>query len=518
MVKRLVLAFVLCIPAAAAAQSETFVVRLGTDVIAQETFTRNASRLEGELSGGAFPQRMNYLLELTAGKPTTMRLDVTPNGSDTATVRVTMQFAGDSVFVQQTRAGVPQPEQRLATQAGAMPFINLSFALSELVMAGVKRAVGDSLTAPLFVVGNGATMSARVKWIAADSALMTLGGVELRMHLDARGRILHATVPSQNVTIERVAGTLSRAAHEAPDYSAPAGAAYSAENVSIKTPAGHTLAGTLTLPKSRTGRVPAVITITGSGPQDRDEALTGMRGYRPFRQIAESLAARGVAVLRYDDRGYGGSTGVHGVATSLDFAQDARAALTWLRARPEIDAARVFLLGHSEGGLIAPLVAAEDTTLAGIVVLAGPAYVGRRILEYQTRHGLDLQAGKTPAERDSLFRVTMQSLDSAMTQQPWLGFFATHDPLPVVRRVRVPVLIIHGATDRQVTADQAEILARELRSSGNTDVALHVLPEVNHLFLKDPLGHAQGYSALPSRTVVPELLQMVADWIAKHSK
>jgi dipeptidyl aminopeptidase/acylaminoacyl peptidase len=105
-----------------------------------------------------------------------------------------------------------------------------------------------------------------------------------------------------------------------------------------------------------------------------------------------------------------------------------------------------------------------------------------------------------------------------MTQQPWLGFFATHDPLPVVRRVRVPVLIIHGATDRQVTADQAEILARELRSSGNTDVALHVLPEVNHLFLKDPLGHAQGYSALPSRTVVPELLQMVADWIAKHSK
>ena len=517
MVKRLVLAIVLGMPAVAAAQSETFVVRLGTDVIAQETFTRNAGRLEGELSGGAFPQRMNYMLELSAGKPVTMRLDVTPNGSDTATTRATLQFAGDSVFVQQTRAGVAQPEQRLATQAGAIPFINLSFALTELVMAG-QRAVGDSVTVPLFLVGNGATLSARVKWIATDSALMTLGGVELRMHLDARGRILHATVPTQNVTVERVAGTLSRARHEAPDYSAPAGAAYSAENVGIKTPGGHTLAGTLTLPKSRTGRVPAVITITGSGPQDRDESLTGMRGYRPFRQIAESLAARGVAVLRYDDRGYGGSTGVHGAASSLDFAQDARAALAWLRARPEIDASRVFLLGHSEGGLIAPLVAAEDTALAGIVLLAGPAYVGRRILEYQTRHGLDLQAGKTPAERDSLFRLSMQSLDSAATQQPWLRFFATHDPLPVVRRVRVPVLIVHGATDRQVTADQAEILARELRSSGNTDVALHVLPEVNHLFLKDPLGHAQGYSALPNRTVVPELLQIVADWIAKHSK
>ena len=518
MIKYLALAAVLGTPVVAAAQSETFVVRLGADVIAQETFVRSGNRLEGELTGGAFPQRMNYVVELRAGVPALMRLELTPRDADTATTKAVLQFAGDSVFVQQTRAGAAQPEQRLATKAGAIPFINLSFALVELATTRAPHAPGDSTQAQLFMVTGGATMPATVKWISADSAVMALGGAELRMHMDARGRILHAVVPAQNVTIERVAGTLARVAQEVPDYSAPPAAAYTAQDVSIKTAAGHTLAGTLTLPRQRAGRIPAVITISGSGPQDRDEALTGLRGYRPFRQIAESLAGRGVAVLRYDDRGYGGSTGVYGAATSQDFAQDTRAVLDWLRARPEIDPARVFLLGHSEGGLIAPMVAAEDTAVAGIVLLAGPAFTGRRILEYQSRQGVDLQTGKTQAERDSLYRVAMQSLDSAVVHQPWIRFFASYDPLPVVRRVRAPVLIVQGATDRQVTADQAEVLAQTLRSAGNADVALHVLPDVNHLFLKDPVGQVTGYASLPSRTLVPELLQIVGDWIAKHSK
>jgi dipeptidyl aminopeptidase/acylaminoacyl peptidase len=112
----------------------------------------------------------------------------------------------------------------------------------------------------------------------------------------------------------------------------------------------------------------------------------------------------------------------------------------------------------------------------------------------------------------------MQTLDSLAAREPWLGFFAAHDPLPVVRKLRLPVLIVQGATDRQVTADQAEVLARELRAAGNRDVAVHVLPEVNHLFLRDPVGNVQGYAALPSRTVVPQLLQILGDWITEHSK
>ena len=137
------------------------------------------------------------------------------------------------------------------------------------------------------------------------------------------------------------------------DYSAPPGAPYEAIAVTVPSPAGHTLAGTLTLPKgaSRAHPVAAIVTITGSGPEDRDEALPGVDGYRPFRQFADSLGRRGIAVLRMDDRGYGESTGKHKGATSADFADDIRAGLAYLRTRPEIDAKRLGLLGHSEGGL-----------------------------------------------------------------------------------------------------------------------------------------------------------------------
>lgn len=518
MKNRLALLLLLALPSAGAAQSESFIVRLGRDTIAIETFVRTATRLEGQLSGAAVRARIGYVVELKDGAPVTMQMEVIPAGSDTATMKGAMQFVRDSVIVQLNRAGAAQPEQRLATQPGAVPFINLSFALVELITTRATRTPGDSLAAPLFSIGNGVTFPARLQWLGADSAVMDLGGVELRMHLDARGRIMHADVPSQNVTIERVAGTLNRAPEPAADYSAPAGAGYTAQDVTIKTPAGHTLAGTLTMPRTRAGRLPVVITISGSGPQDRDETLTGLNGYRPFRELAESLAGRGVAVLRYDDRGFGGSTGVHATATSADFAEDTRAVVEWVRHRSEIDPGKVFLLGHSEGGMIAPMVAADDTLLRGIVLLAGPAYTGRRILEYQTRYGLSLQTGKTAAERDSLLHINMERIDSLGVDQPWVRYFRDYDPLPTVRRVRVPVLIVQGATDRQVTADQADVLARELRAAGNSAVAMHVLPEVNHLFLHDPVGSASGYAALASRKVVPQLLQIVGDWIVKNSK
>src|SRR5262245_54861606 len=141
------------------------------------------------------------------------------------------------------------------------------------------------------------------------------------------------------------------------DYSAPADASYTAEDVTVTTPAGHTLAGTLTLPKGASGshRVGAIVTISGSGPQDRDEAI-GLPGYRPFRQYADSLARRGIATLRMDDRGTGASKGTFRRSTSADFAEDIRAGLAYLRTRAEIDSGRLGVLGHSEGALIAPMV------------------------------------------------------------------------------------------------------------------------------------------------------------------
>ncbi|MCA9261512.1 MAG: alpha/beta hydrolase, partial [Planctomycetales bacterium] len=159
-----------------------------------------------------------------------------------------------------------------------------------------------------------------------------------------------------------------------PDYSAPADAPYTAEDVTVKQPAGFMLAGTLTLPKgaNEANPVPAVVTITGTGPQDRDEYL-GLDDYRPFREIADALGRRGIAVLRMDDRGTGESGGTFQGSTSAEFGDDARAGLAYLRTRPEIRTDRLGILGHSEGAVIAPMVAEQEPTLRAIVLLAGVA-------------------------------------------------------------------------------------------------------------------------------------------------
>ena len=508
----------LAFPASALAQSETFVLRIGKDTIALETFVRSATRLEGDLSGPTLPNRLRYSVDFAANSQWVMQFEVIPKGADTPSVRGHLTLRGDTVYAILTRAGAKQPEQRFASQRIALPFANPSFALTELITTRAQRVPGDSAVAPIFVVESGATMPTKVKWFASDSARFSLGGVDLNLQLDARGRIMRASVPMQNLTVERVAGTLNRSMNTRPDYSAPAGAAYTAEDVKVPTTEGHALGATLTMPRTRSGRIPAVITISGSGAQDRDEAIAGMRGYRPFREVAEALAARGVAVLRYDDRGFGESGGVYGTATTADFANDTRAVISYLRARPEIDPDRIFLVGHSEGGMVAPMVAAEDKRLRGIVLLAGPAYTGRKIMEYQSLYAINQRSEKSAVERDSLYRANLVEIDSAAARQPWVRFFSDYDPVPTLRKVKAPVLVIHGATDRQVTADQAEIIGKTLRAAGNTDVAVHVLPDVNHLFLSDPVGNASGYSALPSRTVVPQMLQLLGDWIATKSK
>src|SRR5262249_27674172 len=149
-----------------------------------------------------------------------------------------------------------------------------------------------------------------------------------------------------------------------PDYSAPADAPYTAEDVTVPTPGGFTLAGTLTFPKgaSRSKPVPAIVTITGSGPENRDEDI-GLPGYHPFRQIADSLSRLAIGTVRMDDRGTAGSGGTFKGATSADFAEDIRAGLAYLRTRPEIRSDRLGVLGHSEGAIIAPMVADKEPGL-----------------------------------------------------------------------------------------------------------------------------------------------------------
>jgi alpha-beta hydrolase superfamily lysophospholipase len=341
-------------------------------------------------------------------------------------------------------------------------------------------------------------------------------------YLNATGTPDSVLVPAQRLRVIAVRGDASavaRAVATPPvSYDAPADAPYAAEHVRVPTPMGHVLAATLTRPRAATGRVPAVITISGSGAQERDEALPGVDGYRPFRDIADTLGRRGIAVLRFDDRGTGESSGDHAAATSRDFARDVAALVVWLRARPDIDPDRIALLGHSEGGLIAPMVAADDPRLAGIALLAGPAYTGARIIAFQQRSAItQTHPSLGAAARDSMLRAAQLQLDSTARRSPWIAEFLQYDPIPTARRVReVPVLILQGETDLQVTAEQADLLGAAFREAGNRDVSVHRLANTNHLFQHDPSGLPTGYATLPDRTLTREALGLVAEWMVSR--
>jgi dipeptidyl aminopeptidase/acylaminoacyl peptidase len=314
--------------------------------------------------------------------------------------------------------------------------------------------------------------------------------------------------------------THASAQRPAPDYSAPAGAPYVAYNVTVRTPEGHTLAGTLTLPRGASAdrRAPAVVTITGSGPQDRDETI-GIQGYHPFRQLADSLGRRGVAVLRMDDRGTGASTGTFKGATSLQFADDIRAGLAYLRTRPEIDARKLGLIGHSEGAVIAPIVATKEPSLKGIVLLAGVARPVRAALQYQMTNLANHDTALSSAKRDLVIAAIPARIDSMMAADPWMRFLLPYDPLPTARAVKAPVLILTGANDQQATADQVGLQAAAFRAGGNGDVTAAVVPGLNHLFVSDPDGYPGNYKKLTPPVLMDSgVVGTVVDWLADHLK
>jgi dienelactone hydrolase len=303
-----------------------------------------------------------------------------------------------------------------------------------------------------------------------------------------------------------------------PDYSAPADAPYTAEEVSVKTTAGHTLAGTLTLPKgaSRTKPVSAIVTVTGSGPQDRDENI-GLQGFRPFRQLADALARRGIAVLRMDDRGTGASGGTFKGSTSADFAEDVRAGLAYLRTRPEIRAERLGVLGHSEGAIIAPMVAEKEPTLRAIVLLAGIAQPGRTALHFQLKNNIEHNTKLTPEMRDSQIAEIPKTIDAMMARDPWMKFFLTYDPAPTMRRVKTPVLILTGSRDQQAAPEQVALQEAAFKEGGNTDVTARVLPDLNHLFVQDTDGFPGNYAKLPPPVMMrTDVVTMIVDWLAQR--
>lgn len=309
-----------------------------------------------------------------------------------------------------------------------------------------------------------------------------------------------------------------------PDYRAPAGAPYTAEEVRIpvRIEAGDTfsLAGTLTLPLGARGLTPVVLTISGSGRQPRNEDLWPLLpDYRPFAEIAERLARSGIGVLRYDDRGTGASGGGETEATTGDYAKEVAQIVAWLRSRGGVDPSRIGLLGHSEGGAIGPLVAADDPRIAAVVILAGPGKTGRAILQDQFRWPIEHAPGLPAAERARQLAEVDKNVADWAAANSWTRWFADYDPLPVARRVRQPVLILQGALDRQVFVGQADTLAAAIRAAGNRDVTLKIYPRLNHLFLPtEGDGSPADYPGLPQRTLPVDLLDTIAVWLRVRLK
>jgi len=309
-----------------------------------------------------------------------------------------------------------------------------------------------------------------------------------------------------------------------------------------------TLAGTLTLPEGD-GPFPAAVLITGSGAQNRDEELFG---HRPFLVLADHLTRQGIAVLRSDDRGVGGSSGNVSQSTSADFAGDVLAAVELLRAQPAIDRDAVGVVGHSEGGLVGPLAASRSDAVAFVVMLAGPGVPGSEILPLQlARIVAAAGAGEAAVERqveiqreliaavvagaederlreiarrlieiqsvgqlagEQLERVVEQSLAGLTT--PWFRHFLAYDPRPVLAQVEVPVLALWGSLDLQVDPDQNRP-AVEQALAENPDVVTRVLPGLNHLFQHATSGGPDEYAQI-EETFAPEALVAVAEFILER--
>ncbi len=301
-----------------------------------------------------------------------------------------------------------------------------------------------------------------------------------------------------------------------------------------------TLAATLTLPQG-TGPFPAVVLITGSGPQDRDESLLG---HKPFLVLSDYLTRHGIAVLRADDRGVGKSTGIFSKATTADFATDTEAGIAYLKTRKEIDPRKIGLIGHSEGGVIAPMIAARNKDVAFIVMMAGTGVPGDQIIPAQSE-AIEVASGKDPAEaaknaanEKEMLKLVETEKDQAVLEKelkekmkgdtpeaqigaqiaqltsPWFRYFLTYDPAVALRHVNCPVLALNGSLDKQVLPSQNLPPIRQALA-GNKRAEIDELPGLNHLFQTAKTGSPAEYAAI-EETIAPVALDKMATWILKQ--
>lgn len=322
---------------------------------------------------------------------------------------------------------------------------------------------------------------------------------------------------------------------------------YTSEDVTFENEKEHIkIAGTLTLPPD-IRNPPIAVMITGSGPQDRNEEIFG---HKPFWVIADYFARNGIGVLRTDDRGVGGTdAGDLRAATSADFATDVEAGVDYLRSEGYTN---VGLIGHSEGGMIAPMIASERKDIKFVVMLAGLGIPGNRIIYEQTyltnkSSGLSdsiARSAETTEKKlidyianykgehlkkdfgnvyDSLFShsaAMMRDKNAVVTEMtsPWFIYFIRYNPTPALEKTKCPVLALNGTLDSQVPCEEnLSAITAALKKGGNKKFEARAMPGLNHLFQHAKTGSANEYGTI-EETISPEVLQMMKDWILQNAK
>lgn len=322
---------------------------------------------------------------------------------------------------------------------------------------------------------------------------------------------------------------------------------YLERDVRFSNPTGHIeLAGTLSVPSGK-GPFAAVVLISGTGQNTRDEDVWR---HKIFLVLADAMTRSGIAVLRYDKRGVGGSTGDYDAATTVDFTSDAEAAVTWLMTQPEIDPHRVGVLGHSEGGIIAPAVAAEERGVAFVVMIAGPTIRGDKLFVLQSAmtaktygapddyiakrkifdHSLYDAIISAPSDQVALERakaIVAQGVadkiidaDEAKTlpqddTRPWERYFLAYDPAPTLASLKVPVLALNGALDVQVPARENLAATREALK-GSPNATIIELPGMNHLLQEARTGSPNEYNDI-EETMSPTALKIITEWVSMQT-
>jgi uncharacterized protein len=462
-------------------------------------------------------------------KPLELTIDATVRNQ---VLQLHITVAGTTATTHQNNAG-QTADRTDSLDPSAVLVPNPFFAAFEAVSAQLRTlALGATIPAyqggqPILSIRVGEseieqiqTVSRRIQARRTRLALTVPGGPEVETELwaDESGRLLRFSVPSQ--TVEFVRDDIASVSTRRVVISR-------STDEQVRIPGnGFTLAGTISKPATSAARHPAVVLVPGSGPVDRDQIVGGIP---VFGQLAGALADAGFLVLRYDKRGIGQSGGRVESASLLDFAEDLRAVVKFASDRKDVDAKRIVVVGHSEGGSVTLLAAAKDGRIAGVGLMATNGVTGSDLILAQQKHLLDRS---TLSDADKQAKVELQKrLHQAVMTGKWEGLPAdlrrqidnpefqsllAFDPAKIIPQVRQPILIIQGALDTQVdpsNADRLEILARARKRQ--TPVEVVRIPGVNHLFVPATTGETDEYAELKDKHISPALPAALTTWLQK---